>query len=106
MSGLLPVTGFVRRTVPITTLDSETVALNLVPNVLKIDVEGAEWEVLKGAEQILQRYHPMLFLSLHPAALTKRGESPEVILDWLVHRGYGHDVIARDHEIHVIARSV
>lgn len=104
MNGLVPVSGFVRRTVSITTLDSEVCSLSLAPDIFKIDVEGAEWDVLKGAEQALRQYHPVLFLSLHPTALAKRDESPEIILDWLQQRGYEHEVIARDHEIHVIAR--
>ena len=35
------------------------------PNVLKIDVEGNELLVLKGAENILQKYHPVIFLATH-----------------------------------------
>lgn len=36
----------------------------LPPNVLKIDVEGAEAEVLKGAINILNKYHPTVLLAL------------------------------------------
>jgi FkbM family methyltransferase len=32
---------------------------------IKLDVEGAEVEVLKGAEQSIQRYHPALFIEVH-----------------------------------------
>lgn len=35
------------------------------PQVLKIDVEGAEALVLKGATTLLQRYHPWLFIEVH-----------------------------------------
>ena len=37
----------------------------LPPNVLKIDVEGAEAEVLKGAGDILSKHRPDIFLSIH-----------------------------------------
>lgn len=37
----------------------------LPPNVIKIDVEGAELSVLKGADFILNKYNPTIFLSMH-----------------------------------------
>jgi FkbM family methyltransferase len=104
MNGLVPVHGFQKRAVKVVPLDKEVADLVFVPDIIKIDVEGAEWDVLKGAEKTLERNHPILFLSLHPHALAIRGESPEVILDWLEQRGYSQEVIARDHEIHVVAR--
>lgn len=36
-----------------------------VPTHIKIDVEGAEVMVLKGAEQLLKSHRPLLFLSTH-----------------------------------------
>ena len=35
------------------------------PDYMKIDVEGAEAEVLAGARTILEKYHPILFLDTH-----------------------------------------
>lgn len=35
------------------------------PDVLKIDVEGAELAVLKGASLTVKKYHPDIFLSIH-----------------------------------------
>jgi len=37
----------------------------LPPDYMKVDVEGAEYEVLKGAMTALDRYHPILFLDTH-----------------------------------------
>jgi len=39
------------------------------PDFVKIDVEGAELSVLKGARSILRKYHPHLLLSLHSREL-------------------------------------
>jgi len=36
-----------------------------VPDYIKIDVEGAELEVLNGANSLLTNYHPTIFLSTH-----------------------------------------
>jgi hypothetical protein len=35
------------------------------PNVIKIDVEGAELNVLRGASRGLTEYHPSLFVEVH-----------------------------------------
>ena len=35
------------------------------PDYMKVDVEGAEFEALKGARQLLEKYHPVLFLDTH-----------------------------------------
>jgi len=37
----------------------------LPPDVLKIDTEGHEYEVLKGAEQVLQKYKPKIYYEPH-----------------------------------------
>lgn len=103
MNGLVPVDGFSERQVAVTTLDREVAALGLTPSVIKIDVEGAEWDVLKGAEQALKEFHPRLSLSLHPAALAKQGARPGDVLAWLADRGYKTMIIGQDHEIHVVA---
>jgi FkbM family methyltransferase len=44
-----------------TTIDSYDVN----PDVIKIDVEGAEIEVLKGAEKTIRRCHPVLLIEVH-----------------------------------------
>jgi FkbM family methyltransferase len=41
------------------------------PAVIKIDVEGAELAVLRGAENLLTKHHPALFMEIHSAALAK-----------------------------------
>jgi hypothetical protein len=105
MNGLVPVEGFNKVTVQVNTLDAEVAELGLIPCLIKIDVEGAEWDVLKGAEQTLRQYQPRLCLSLHPIALAKLGVTPETVLEWLTQRGYSYEVIARDHEIHVMAKA-
>jgi FkbM family methyltransferase len=104
MNGLLPVDGFVKETARVTTLDRDVRELNLVPDIIKIDVEGAEWDVLRGAEQTLAEYSPTLFLSVHPNALSTLGIDVGDIQGWLAERSYDWKVIARDHEMHVLAR--
>lgn len=70
--------------VEITTLDSllENLALARV-DVIKMDVEGSELEVLKGAVVTLQRHRPTLLIEVFDAALRSQGASGEQLLSLL-----------------------
>ena len=48
------------------TLDEMLAAGELrAPDYMKVDVEGAEFETLKGARKLLEEHHPVLFLDTH-----------------------------------------
>lgn len=55
------------------TLDSFCEDNRLIPDLLKIDVEGAEFFVLNGGTKIIKMYKPDIVLSLHPKHLNKLG---------------------------------
>ena len=55
--------------VPVQTLDAYSGQSGIVPDVVKIDVEGAELRVLHGARHLLERARPRIFLSTHSAEL-------------------------------------
>lgn len=57
------------------------------PAVVKMDVEGAEFEVLKGAQEVLETYHPALLIEVH----TLRAGLE--ITDWLGKRGYELEIL-------------
>lgn len=58
--------------VHLTTIDAMARLLELRPDVMKIDVEGAEADVLRGAVETLRAARPILFLSIHSDALRDR----------------------------------
>jgi len=59
------------------------------PNVIKIDVEGAGFQVLKGATEILEEYKPDIFIELHDdGRIESLGGSREQIEDLLKTHGY------------------
>jgi len=73
--------------VAISTIDDEVRTLGLVPDLLKIDVEGDEWEVLRGARELLRR-KPAISLELHLDLLEHRGHTAiELVADLEAH-GY------------------
>ena len=55
------------------TLDTYCRNTDLKPQIIKIDVEGAEINVLKGAKEIIYKYKPTIYLSIHPNHIKKLG---------------------------------
>ena len=84
--------------VPAVTLDSTVrrLGLNKV-DLVKIDVEGAEKDVIAGMSELLETKRPMLLIELHPAVVPAVREVPSL----LERAGYMVEMLSRDH---VIAR--
>lgn len=59
-----------------------------VPTHIKIDVEGHEAAVLRGARTVLAQGSPILFLELHNEMVTSEGGNPAAALDELASLGY------------------
>lgn len=82
---------------PQTTLDS----MAFPANILNLDVEGAEWEVLKGAELMINAFKPLIFVSVHPDFMVNDyGYTKEDLLFWMAGLGYKTELLAIDHEHH------
>tara|TARA_A100001037_G_scaffold256538_2_gene242736 strand:+ start:1383 stop:2057 length:675 start_codon:yes stop_codon:yes gene_type:complete len=59
------------------TIDSFCRERGLEPDVIKIDVEGAEFAVLEGAREILATSRPVLVVSIHPQHLKALGRNAD-----------------------------
>jgi len=57
-------------------------------DLIKIDVEGAELEVLRGMESYVSTHHPAFVIELHPSLLPQFGATVDEVLNWLRQRGY------------------
>lgn len=57
-------------------------------DVIKIDVEGAEFEVLKGASHTLDEFRPVLVIEIEPEQLKSMGTSAEEVKQFLASHGY------------------
>jgi len=55
--------------VPTVTLDEIAERLGMMPDVMKMDVEGAEMDVFRGATRVLSEARPVIFLSTHSPEL-------------------------------------
>lgn len=70
--------------IPTITLDK--VAEKEVPDLVKIDVEGAEVEVLKGSREIAAQKRTRFFVEMHRKGDMSR--NAKEILEWCVSNGY------------------
>jgi FkbM family methyltransferase len=78
-------------TVPTVTVDAFCGARSLKPSVIKLDVEGAELLVLRGASRILSEVRPHVVLAVHPWWLPD-GQTAADIVTFLHAHGYSiHD---------------
>lgn len=57
-------------------------------DVIKIDVDGGEVRVLRGARQVLSSLRPSLVLEIAPYALRERGDSVEELIALLIEARY------------------
>ncbi len=55
---------------------------------VKIDAEGAEYSVLKGLKNTIDKDKPQIILSLHPDSIKNFGDSLKEIWNYIEERGY------------------
>jgi len=57
-------------------------------SLLKIDVEGCEPEVLRGAREIIKESQPVIWFEQNPEALQRQGHSIDEVRDLIAELGY------------------
>ena len=83
--------GFIKDSeVEVTTLDYfMPYLLNKSIALMKIDVEGYEFEVLKGGKELITEYHvPFVLLEFSPSYLREVGSDPKELAQFFVDNGY------------------
>jgi FkbM family methyltransferase len=75
-------------TLPQISLDDFCLERGVKPELIKIDVEGAEIRVLHGARRLLAECSPDIVLSVHPNHLRLLGESVDALRELISSAGY------------------
>ena len=79
---------FKRETVTAHTVDALVAEHSLNPGFMKIDVEGAEGQVLAGARQTLTEHRPVILAELSDPLLRQSGSSSAEVIDLLREHNY------------------
>lgn len=69
------------QSVTMTTLDTVCKRVNFSPDLIKLDVDGFEYEILMGSPLFLDQHKPRMHFELHFADLRRRGKDPAVLLN-------------------------
>ena len=68
-------------------------------DVVKIDIEGAEFQAMAGAPRTIERFRPVVLTEFSPEALRNiSGVSGEAYLDLFLRRGYSISVVEHDED--------
>ncbi|WP_228851060.1 FkbM family methyltransferase [Aegicerativicinus sediminis] len=75
--------------IPSTTLDQFCTENHISPELIKIDVEGAEFLVLEGMKNLLSREKMVIILEIHPSHLKRHfNTDPSKVIDRLNEAGF------------------
>jgi FkbM family methyltransferase len=99
--GNLP-NGFREFVVEAKTLDSFVAENNISPDILKVDIEGAEYEFLLGSVETIRKVHPTFYIELHSQYCAAK------CTELLIKEGYEINIIHEedDNRIMVLAEFV
>ena len=73
---------------PVTTIDEFCRERGIVPNLIKIDIEGYEFHAIRGAREILSKYHPIVVVEFHPMNWKEIGIDPDQVPRLFAELGY------------------
>jgi hypothetical protein len=62
--------------------------MGIAPDLVKVDIEGAEIELLEGAREVCLRHRPTLLIEFHQRRLRGHGRDPARMLELLEEYGY------------------
>lgn len=74
--------------VPTTTLDAICECLDVVPDLVKVDVEGAEYRVLQGSRECASRLRTRFFVEMHSNPELSMRQNAQSVIEWGRSSGY------------------
>lgn len=92
--------------IQLTTLDSFLdLNENIHPDIIKIDIEGAELPCLRGARKTIEKFSPLIIIEVQKYSASIAGYSQEDILDYLASLGYAYNRIGNNGKLMPLTRN-
>lgn len=88
LAALLRALGALRGDAPACSIDELCESSGASPDLIKVDVEGAESQVLRGAGATVERCRPAIQVELHSFAPMTMRENVDQVLAWCSEKGY------------------
>jgi len=73
------------------TLQDAATEIGLIPTVIKMDIEGAEYDVIMSSLSFLEKTKPLILLEFHENIMKRAGLRPENIIQSLRAIGYSDE---------------
>lgn len=70
------------------TLDTIVSNNNFVPNFIKVDTDGHDFQIIRGSMETIKKFNPVIFFEWEPPFLIKQNEEPLSIFRELKKLGY------------------
>jgi len=82
-------------------LDDFMAEYEIIPNIITMDVEGSEFEILKGAAGLIEEYRPLLWISIHPEFMYQHyNQYGSELMQYMKAMGYKFKLLDYNHEVH------
>lgn len=91
--------------VPTITIDTLCVELDLTPELIKIDVEGAEYEVLQGSKACAGKQHARYLVEMHSNPQMTMADNTEKVMAWCREVGYQAWYLAKGERLDSLAQT-
>lgn len=87
---------------PQTTLDDWVETHKVLPDVLTLDCEGAEYRIVQGAAAVLSVIRPIVFMSVHERfMIDEYQDHPKDLWNFMDDLDYDAELLWWDHECHL-----
>lgn len=82
------------------TIDQYVNDTNIIPNIIKIDVEGAELNVLNGCKETLSKHKPKIILEIHDDFLRKNfNTEPVQVINFIEKFNYKQNLKVKNQKV-------
>ena len=93
----LMVEKFKKANIDLVTLDTITQTRGLRPKMIKIDVEGSQMSILRGADTVLRDFAPVLLFEGNAPGASNSDGTPMAKLCLHLMQTYGYQIVAMNH---------